>query len=270
MLFIGFLVDQKKQSSTVKSYLSALRAILKDDDVKLNEDLLLISSLTQACSYTNDRARTRLPIQKTLSVILKQVETHFTEMNQPYLAILHKTMFSTMYFGLLRISEVTKGAHPVLAKEVHIGFNKKKMLFILRTSKTHWYGNKPQLVKISSVQSKHQTHSSQAKNVKDENYCPCPFELLQLFAQIHGPYHKDDNPFFIFADGSPIKPVHLRKCLKKVIKEAGFDEKFYDSHSLRTGRTCDLLKLGLSVETIKKIGRWKSNAVFRYLKYYAK
>ena len=49
-------------------------------------------------------------------------------------------------------------------------------------------------------------------------------------------------------------------------QEVWFDDTLYGTHSLRSGRTCDLYKLGLSVETIKKIGRWKSNAVFRYLK----
>ena len=47
---------------------------------------------------------------------------------------------------------------------------------------------------------------------------------------------------------------------------AGFKDELYSVHSVRMGRACDLLKLGLSVESIKKIGRWRSNAVFRYLK----
>ena len=37
-LFIGYLIDSKKQSSTVKSYISAIRAILQEIRVKLNED----------------------------------------------------------------------------------------------------------------------------------------------------------------------------------------------------------------------------------------
>ena len=40
----------------------------------------------------------------------------------------------------------------------------------------------------------------------------------------------------------------------------------YLFHGFQSGRASDLLKLGVSVETIKKLGRWHSNAVFRYLK----
>ena len=66
VLFIGYLIDNNKQSSTVKSYISALRAVLKEDGKKLDEDLFLVTSLTRACKFVNDRVRTRLPVQKGL------------------------------------------------------------------------------------------------------------------------------------------------------------------------------------------------------------
>ena len=82
VLFIGYLIDNKKQSATVKSYVSAIRAVLKDDGIKLNEDLFLVSSLLRACKYVNDQAKTRLPIQKRmLEVILGQIETHYRLIN---------------------------------------------------------------------------------------------------------------------------------------------------------------------------------------------
>ena len=143
VLFIGYLVDCNKQSSTVKSYLSAIRAVLKDDGIKLDEDLFLVSSLTQPCKYRKDRIRTRLPLQKgMLIMLLCETENYYNERNQPYLKDLYRAIFSTMYFGLLQISEVAC-QHAVLARDVNIGYNKKKMLFILRSSKTHWQGPRP-------------------------------------------------------------------------------------------------------------------------------
>ena len=52
----------------------------------------------------------------------------------------------------------------------------------------------------------------------------------------------------------PVKADNFRKVLKKVIKYLGFDENRYLAHGLRTGRVLDLLNMGLSVETIKKLG----------------
>ena len=72
--------------------------------------------------------------------------------------------------------------------------------------------------------------------------------------------------FFIFRGGIPVQPLNFRKTLKQMICLAGLDQSYYSTHSLRAGRSCDLLKLGFSVETIKKLGRWHSNSVYAYLK----
>ena len=114
MLFVGHLVHERYQSSTVKSYLSAIRAVLKDDRVKLDEDLYLINSLTKACKLENDQVRTKFPIQRSmLSVLLNKVEKLYLNMNQPYLASLYKTIILTAYFGLFRIGELAEGSHTV-------------------------------------------------------------------------------------------------------------------------------------------------------------
>ena len=57
----------------------------------------------------------------------------------------------------------------------------------------------------------------------------------------------------------------MRNTLKHILQFAGFKKEYYCVHSFRTGRAMDLLKYGVLVETIKKLGRWKSNAVFTYL-----
>ena len=140
VLFIGHLINNNRQSATIKSYLSAIRAVLKIDGVKLNEDLFLITSLTKACKLTNDRIHMRRPIDKDmLALIVNQTKMHFegrSSNQQPFLSLLYRTLFTVAYFGLFRVGELTQGSHPVLAKDVHISFNKKKLLFILHSSKT--------------------------------------------------------------------------------------------------------------------------------------
>ena len=270
VLVIGYLIQTKKQSSTVKSYISAIKAVLKINQIELTEDQYLISSLTKACRLKNDCIRTRLPIGRDLlSLLLQKMKKFYLNNGQVFLAILYQTLFSTAYFSLFRVGELTSGEHPVLAKDVQIAFNKKKILFILRTSKTHWKNNKPQLIKISSTKRKNKKNSDAstlAAHNSDCRYLPCPYDLLHQYLKLRGPYRRPNEPFFIFADGTPVQPRQMRQCLKNTLKFAGCDESLYGVHSLRSGRAGDLLDLGLSVETIKKIGRWKSNAVFRYLK----
>ena len=75
-----------------------------------------------------------------------------------------------------------------------------------------------------------------------------------------------DEPFFVFRDRTPVRPLHFREVLRKSLTNVGLEAHLYCSHGLRTGRSVDLLEMGLSVETIKKLGRWTSNAVYQYLK----
>ena len=251
-LFVGYLIECKKQISTIKSYISAIRAVLKDNKIKLEEDQYLINSLTKACRLINGKqVRHRLPIQKPLlRIILKKVEEYYLKRNQPYLRIMYQCLLSTMYFGLFRVGELTKGKHTVLARNVNIASNKKKFLFVLPTSKTTYRDSKPQLIKISSTPINNVNHQ------KSESQLPCPYELLRKYRKIRSNYVHDDEQFFVFADNSPVTPTHIRKCLKKMLKLAKFNDRNYSVHSLRAGRSCDLLKLGVSVETIKKIGCW--------------
>ena len=54
MLFVAYLVNEKRQSSTIKSYISAIKNVLHDDGVVLNQDTFLLNALTKACKLKND------------------------------------------------------------------------------------------------------------------------------------------------------------------------------------------------------------------------
>ena len=54
----------------------------------------------------------------------------------------------TAYYGLFRISELTKEVHAVKVVDVHISLNKCKLMFMLRSSKTHGLYAKPQIIII--------------------------------------------------------------------------------------------------------------------------
>ena len=162
------------------------------------------------------------------------------------------------YYGLLRVGEITKGPHSIKAKDVHIGLNKEKFLFILRTSKTHDEGSCPQMVKVS--------HRIDKKKKPTKVIKHNPFSILHDYVNLRPLAVNDAEQFFVFSDNAAVKPDQLRKILRLLIRNIGLQPELYNIHSLRIGRWGDLLKLGLSIETIKKIGHWKSNAVFAYLR----
>ena len=69
-----------------------------------------------------------------VNMLIEESFKHFMGIDQPYLATLYTTIFSTAYYGLLKIGEIAAGTHPILATNVQIGINKKKIMIILQTS----------------------------------------------------------------------------------------------------------------------------------------
>ena len=80
-----------------------------------------------------------------------------------------------------------------------------------------------------------------------------------------GSYKTKQDPFFVFSDGSHVCPNQLRTVLCATIKSLNLDQSLYDGHSVRIGRTSDLYKLGYSIDHIRMLGHWKSNAVYKFI-----
>ena len=114
---------------------------------------------------------------------------------------------------------------------------------------------KPQLIKLSS--------KPLAKERR--NHEACPFMLISQYIAIRPKYKSTEEQFFVFRDLTPVTPFHMRHTLQMALHQGGFDAKSYCTQSMHAGHTTDLLEYGISVETIKKLGRWTSNAVYKYL-----
>ena len=147
------------------------------NNIEIKEDQYQLASLIRACRLQNDTVRICFPIQRgMLDILLHQVNEEFQ--CQPYLRSLYQTLFCITYYGLLRVSEVTTG-HPILAKDVQVALNKKKILLVLRTSKTHGKNNFPQMIKISAANIK----LPWEKKLINDNYNNyCPYQLIREFA----------------------------------------------------------------------------------------
>ena len=148
-MFLAHHADNGTQSSTLKSYVSAIKRILIDDGYLWDDNIVLLSSLTKGCRLINDQVRVRLPIQfGLLELILFEVQRHFAGKNQPFLIKLFQAMFALGYYGLFRVGELTCSQHVMKAKNVHLALNKEKLMVILLSSKTHGKESHPQKIKI--------------------------------------------------------------------------------------------------------------------------
>ena len=236
MLFVGYLADKGVKSNSIKSYISAIKRILTDDGYVWQDDKMLLSSLTRACRLINDRVHTRLPIQcSLLELILFEIQRMYRTQNQPYLTVLYQAIFALSYYGLMRVGEVVKSEsyHAVRASNIHLATNKKKILLVLYTSKTHGLDRRPQKIKIVANQNEKSGH------YQHRHFCP--FHLVKEYLMERGDYENEDEQFFVFRDGTQVTAAHTRSILKCTLTALGLDSALYGMHSLRVGRTSNVV-----------------------------
>ena len=259
-LFGAHLADQGVKPTTLRSYFSAIKNILIRDGYQWNDKKVLLSSLIKGCKLKNDIVTVRLPIKRKLLEILI-FEMDRINSAQPYLKILYRALFLVMYYGLMHVGEVAFSDHSVKAANVHVGTNKDKILLILESSKTHGKESRPQKIKISAVDRKF----TNSNNVGNRIFCP--FKATRAYNRIRGPYEDNAEPFFVLPDRcTPVKIEMVRQILKQALANVGLNDELYNCHSIRGGRAVEMSDFGYQIERIREAGRWRSNAVYAYLK----
>ena len=254
-LFFAHLIGNcGVQSQTVRSYKSAIKAVLVDDGYQWDESKLILNSLIRACKLQNDYVRSRLPIKKgLLELILFEVRRILP--NQLYLQVMYRALFCLAYYGLMRIGELSEGSHAVKAANIHVGTNKDKILIVLYTSKTHGKESYPQKIKITAL-------NESCKM----NRLFCPFKAVRLYLAKRGGYNDEFENLFIFQDKQNVTAPHVRSVLRKCLKNLNLDCNLYDCHSFRIGKATQMRIQNYSISEIKSAGRWRSNAVYKYLR----
>ena len=260
-LYGAHLVESGAQSSTIRSYASAVKAILINDGYEWNDQKVLLNTIIKACKLVNDTVKTRLPIGcNLLELILMALDR--SHASQPYLCLMYKAILLLGYYGLMCVGELTTGSHPVKAKDIHIGMNKDKILIVLYSSKTHGKESRPQKIKIHALIN---ADTRERQRSSTRHYCPS--NTLRQYLHACGTFESPMEPLFVFWDGRLVTPEHVRVVLWGRIDSLNLDPLLYDTHSLRIGRASDMFhKFNFSVEEIKQKGRWSSNAVYKYLR----
>ena len=138
----------------VKTYVSAIKRILIDDGYLWNQQRILLNALTKTCRLVNDKVFTRLPIQcGLLELMLYEFERMFQNSRQFYLDVMYKAIFLLGYYGLMRVGELTLSKHVMKGANVHVALNRRKILIVLYSSKTHTSAMRPQKIRITSFSS---------------------------------------------------------------------------------------------------------------------
>ncbi len=85
----------------------------------------------------------------------------------------------------------------------------------------------------------------------------CPVAALLTYMAERGEGH---GPLFRFRDGRSLTRTRFVAKVKGALTTAGVDQAGYSGHSFRIGAATTAAQQGISDATIKRLGRWKSNA----------
>ena len=217
-VYCAFLIVEKGlQSSTVRTYISAIKSVLMSDNYEWDNGSMILNTITRSCKMKNDSLKTRLPIRiRLLEIILCNIQKKYGE-KQPYLEALYVTAFLIGYYGLFREGELSLSDHVMKAANIHEGKTKEKILIVLYSSKTHGKGDPPQKIKIigkNTIEITNHKNRTFTESTKQNVAYFCPVHWILYYIQLRGSTSHPDEPFLIFRDKSPVKASHLREVLR--------------------------------------------------------
>ena len=187
----------------------------------------------------------RLPIRPRELRQIKSVLRKFTEHNSKMLWA--ATLIS--YFGCTRISEIAskytrqyRKNHTLLVQDVSITNN--QLSVFIRAAKTDQYCTGATVII--------------AENGTD--ICPVHATTDYLKHRANKP-----GPFFLFDDGTCLTPQRFNTFLHQCLPNTNAGT--YSAHSLRIGAATVAAEMGYSKEAIQALGRWRSDAYIKYLRF---
>lgn len=140
-------------------------------------------------------------------------------------------------------------------------------LLALRTSDLKWLNSSSVQISIRRTKS-NRAGPSQTVTLYDRPG-PSSFKLLQSFIHAFGLATCGPQAFIFHQDGLanlPLTRTWLCNGIKAMLTSIGVDPTCYSTHSMRAGGATDLLRANVSVDIIKKAGRWNSDEVLKYLR----
>lgn len=91
----------------------------------------------------------------------------------------------------------------------------------------------------------------------------CPVHAMREYLSL---FKNTSGPLFQFIDGSHVPYSFAADKLGVLVKYLGLNPRLYKPHSLRIGAATAAFMDGQSEDRIKKMGRWHSDALQRYIR----
>ena len=91
----------------------------------------------------------------------------------------------------------------------------------------------------------------------------CPVAEIVQYVRLRGP---SPGPFLCAQNGAPLTKPALVRRVREALTVLGLDPTSYAGHSFRIGAATTAACAGIEDSAIRSLGRWKSDAVLRYIR----
>ena len=253
--FTIFAFQQGLKHQTIKSYLSAvhhLQVSCGEGDPNLGGMPQLALTLRgvkrEQCGQPK---RTRLPITPAILLSMRRI---WEQDGSNWDHIMLWAACCLGFFGFLRSGELVAPAEGEFDQGQHLSFGditvdnraNPSMLWVrIKQSKTDPFR---QGVTIALGKTDAQL---------------CPVAALMAYMALRGP---GQGPLFRYKDGRPLTRQRLVEDIREALSKCGLNPKEYAGHSFRIGAATTAAACGVPADTIKTLGRWRSQAYQLYVR----
>ena len=241
--FIANCYNKGCAASTIATYVAGLSFHQKIRGGSDPLDSFLIKKLLQGCKRTRRSIDSRAPVtSELLEKILNAVQSICYS---DYETVMFKAAFALAFYGLMRISELvyTNGQSNALTL-CDVKIEQKALLVTIQSSKSN---------------SKPVTLQPYTKSLPQS----CPEALIKNYLDMRP---AKPGVLLVHMNELGLTRYQFSSVLNKIVAFLGLPTANFKTHSFRIGRATQLAIQGVSDESMKLMGRWRSEAYKGYVR----
>ena len=242
--FVAYLHLEGLAPATIRMYLSAIRAWLIS--LGMQEPQIWTPRVILACKAVS---RDHHPPHQALPITFHILSQILSSLTSSYDHLLIASAITLQYFACLRASELCA--------------NTSLHLVPLR-SDISFYRTDSSSIMVYHCNSSKTAHHGFKVHVGCSHKPICAVCITHYFISTYPA--APTQPLYKFSSGQLLTYPIYNAIIKRLVALAGFNPAHYSTHSIRAGAATQAARSGLDPESIKRLGRWRSQAYTLYLR----
>lgn len=245
-VFLGRLLEKGMSPAGIDRQLAGLVFLCKMAGWRDFTKLFVVRQALKGWRKEHASVDWRRPISwEILKGLVAQLPSLCTS---PYEAVLFRTAFVLAFYGALRVGELVSQttSQPGGLLEEDVVLVDGEVQVCIRSSKTDQLGRGAWLSLFSLP-----------------GCSSCPVQATREYMAVR---QGKGGAFLRHEDGSSLSRYQFVAVVRKCLGAMGLSPGEYGAHSFRIGAATEAVRLGLSVDTVQRIGRWESQRYRSYVR----